>query len=192
VSRPVQPVPPRTAPAPLPARRESGWQTCWPELAIAAILMTGVTLAAYAWAGLTVAAMALAFGALLALAVLRTLPEAPPAAVQPDEWEETTQTSIAGFWRRRGVVRDATANMAAFEAELRPTLQHLLAARLSERHGISLYADPDAARRLLLPGGRDQQLWHWLDPERPPNLKESQAGIPPRTLAAIIQRLEQL
>jgi hypothetical protein len=82
--------------------------------------------------------------------------------------------------------------MASYELELRPTLQHLLAARLADRHGVSLYADPDTARRLLLPAARDAELWRWLDPDRPAPPERDRSGIPPRTLAAIIDRLERL
>jgi hypothetical protein len=175
----------------LPARRD-GWRGSLPELTIAALLVIALAVAAYAWAGLDGAAMVLGCCAVLTVALLRLLPDLDWHREAPaDEWEEPGQKSIQGFWRRRSVIKDATENMTVFENELRPTLQHLLAARLSERHGISLYADPEAARRLLLAGGRDQNLWYWLDPGRPA-APGDQSGIPPRTLAAIIQRLEQL
>ena len=82
--------------------------------------------------------------------------------------------------------------MASYDADLRPVLQHLLAARLAERHGINLYHDPETARRLLLPGPRDDTLWFWLDPARPAEADRLRPGIPSRTLAAIIDRLERL
>jgi hypothetical protein len=82
--------------------------------------------------------------------------------------------------------------MTSYDAELRGTLQRLLAARLAERHGISLHDDPDGARRLLCPTPRDQRLWYWVDPARPPATAGKQSGIPPRTLARLIDRLEQL
>jgi hypothetical protein len=167
------------------------WRASLPELSVAAILMTALALAGYAWAGINAAMLVLGCGAILALALMRTLPDADQEEAQAEEWQELTQTSIVGFWRRRGAVMDATSSMAAFELDLRPTLQHLLAARLSERHGISLYADPEAARRVLLAGGLDKNLWYWLDPERPAST-DNRRGIPPRTLAAIIHRLEQL
>jgi hypothetical protein len=169
-----------------------GWRASLPELIIAAVLMTAIAVAAYGWAGSSGAVMVLACGAVLALAFLRQLPVADlrPDA-QPEEWDGPGQTAIAGFWRRRGAVRDATLSMAAFENELRPTLQHLLAARLAERHGISLYAEPEAARSLLLSRGWDMRLWYWLDPQRPARA-ENGRGVPTRTLSAIIRRLEQL
>ncbi len=83
--------------------------------------------------------------------------------------------------------------MVSYDAELRPDLQHLLAARLAERHGVSLYADPAQARRLLLTGSRDASLWYWLDPARPAETDQRRRRHPaPRTLAAILDRLERL
>jgi hypothetical protein len=182
-----------TARQDLRARRTAGgWRASLPELIIAGVLMTAVTVAAYGWAGANGAAMVLACAAILALVLLRVLPDSDtrPEA-QITEWDETSQTTIAGFWRRRGVVKNATLSMAAFETELRPTLQHLLAARLAERHGISLYSEPEAARSLLLSGGWDDKLWYWLDPQRSPR-PDQRSGVPLRTLTAIIQRLEKL
>jgi hypothetical protein len=170
-----------------------GWLASLPELTVAIVFVAATTGAAYAWAGVAAATAVLACCAFLALALVRLLPDAqwhhqPP----PEDWHEQGQTTISGFWRKRGMVKDATTSMASYEHELRPTLQHLLAARLAERHGISLYTDPDAARRLLLTSPRDQDLWHWLDPQRPANADQSRVGIPARTLAAIIDRLERL
>jgi hypothetical protein len=172
-------------------RPADGWRASLPELIIAGVLMTAITIAAYGWAGASGAAMVLACGAVLALGFLRLLPgdDWRPEA-EPEDWSESAPTTIAGFWRRRGLVKDATLSKAAFENELRPTLQHLLAARLAERHGVSLYADPEAARSLLLSRG-DARLWHWLDPQQPASPGDRR-GIPTRTLAAIIRRLEQL
>jgi hypothetical protein len=173
-------------------RPADGWRASMPELIIAAVLMTAVAIAAYGWAGASGAAMVLACGAILALVCLRLLPAAEwRPEVVPYEWDEHGQTTIAGFWRRRSVVKDATLSMVAFENELRPTLQHLLAARLAERHGISLYAEPEAARSLLQSQGWDMKLVYWLDPQRPARTDE-RSGVPLRTLTAIIRRLEQL
>jgi hypothetical protein len=90
--------------------------------------------------------------------------------------------------------------MVAYDAGLRPTLQQLLAARLAERHGVSLRDDPQQARRLLCRGSRDDGLWYWVDPARPASSARDESsaalsarpGIPPRTLARLIDRLERL
>jgi hypothetical protein len=178
---------------PTPARGGAGaWTGAGPELAVGAVLVLALTVAAWAWAGIGASVTVLAAAAILALSLMRLLPAAPwqPEA-EDEQWVEAGQTSISGFWRRRATLKDATESMAVFEAQLRPTLQHLLAARLAERHGISLYTEPEAARGVLLAGGRDQRLWYWLDPRRPPVPGDGR-GIPPRTLAAIIHRLEHL
>ena len=82
----------------------------------------------------------------------------------------------------------------SYDTELRPVLEHLLAARLAERHGVHLYQDPDAARRLLCGQPRDAGLWRWIDPQTRPQARDSQErrGIPSRTLARLIDRLEKL
>jgi hypothetical protein len=177
---------------PRASRRRDGWRGAVPELAIAAALVLALASGTWAWAGLPGTVVVLVACAVVTLALMRLLPAAQWHRESPGEdWHEASMTSISGFWRRRSMVKDATASMTAFEFELRSTLQHLLAARLSERHGVSLYTDPEAARSVLLAGGRDKNIWYWLDPRRPAS-QDKGAGIPPRTLAAIIQRLEQL
>jgi hypothetical protein len=84
-------------------------------------------------------------------------------------------------------------------------LEHLLAARLAERHGVHLYQDPDAARRLLCRRPGDADLWEWIEPapevSKPPegarpetraSKASTEPGIPRRTLARLIDRLERL
>jgi hypothetical protein len=169
------------------------WQECLPELGAAAFLVLSTSLAVYAYAGLGTAVLLVSGWAIVALVALLALaPMASKPLAEPDQRSVRGHTSFLGFWRKRSVLRDATASMAAYDAEVRPTLQHLLAARLAERHGVSLDADPAAARRLLLPGHGDQALWFWLDPLRPAENDNDRRGIPPRTLAAIFDHLEKL
>ena len=173
----------------------TGWRACVPELIIAAILIAASTVAVYFYAGLPAAEIIVTVWAVTALVLLRLLVP-PPTATAPDEEQDRRggrgSTSFIGFWRKRGLLVDASASMASYDAQLRVTLQHLLAARLAERHGISLYADPAAARRALLTSPGESDLWFWLDPERPAVTEQGRRGIPPRTLAAIIDRLERL
>jgi len=180
--------------APAPGGRAGGrWQECLPELSAAAFLVLSTSLAVYAYAGLGTAVLVVggwAIAALVLLFMLVPVPSRPLA--EPDQRSVRGHTSFLGFWRKRSVLGDATASMAAYDADVRPTLQHLLAARLAERHGVSLHADPAAARRLLLPGRGDQALWFWLDPLRPAENDKNKRGIPARTLAAIFDRLERL
>jgi hypothetical protein len=169
------------------------WRECLPELGAAAFLAASTSLAVYAYAGLGTAVLVISCWAIVALVALLALaPAASKPLAEPDQRSVRGHTSFLGFWRKRSVLRDATVSMAAYDAEVRPTLQHLLAARLAERHGVSLQADPAAARRLLLPGHSDQALWFWLDPLRPADNTKDRRGIPPRTLAAIFDRLERL
>jgi hypothetical protein len=171
-----------------------GWRGSLPELVITFVLVFGTCIAVYGYLGAGAAAIALVVWAAAVLILLRFgLPATPMSQVRLHEnWQQTGRATFLGFWRKRGMVRDATASMTSYDFELRTTLQHLLAATLSERHGISLYADPDRARRLLLRTEREQELWYWLDPSRPASTREGRHGIPPRTLAAIIDRLERL
>jgi hypothetical protein len=103
---------------------------------------------------------------------------------------------LSGYSHRRFVVHTATTSLGFYQGELRPVLAHLLAARLAERHGVHLYQDPDAARRLLCRRPRDADLWPWIDPssrpETPVPKAGSERGIPRRTLARLIDRLERL
>jgi hypothetical protein len=176
-----------------PGPETGRWRSCWPELTVLAILVVATSLATYAYAGVGVAVLLVAAWAVAAIAFLRALvPAAPEPLTEQASWRSGGHSSFLGFWRKRSIIRDATTSMVSYDGELRPTLQRLLAARLAERHGVSLQADPDAARRLVLPDRRDEALWFWLDPARGPDPDQQRRGIPPRTLAAILDRLERL
>jgi hypothetical protein len=170
-----------------------GWRACTRELAIYATLVLATSLAAYAYAGTGVVILVVATWTVVSLASLRALvPAAPDQLSEQSSWRSGGRSSFLGFWRKRSMVSDATTSMVSYDNELRPTLQHLLAARLADRHGVSLYVDPAAARRLVLPGPRDGSLWFWLDPQRPAETEQGRPGIPPRTLTTILDRLERL
>jgi hypothetical protein len=183
-------------PAHKPERRAppDGWQGSVPEVVITCVLVLVTCAVVYGYAGAGAAVIVLAVWAVAILVLFRlALPATPPPLTAEHEtWQRVGRTGIMGFWRKRGMLGDATADMVAYDLELRTTLQHLLAARLAERHGISLYGDPAAARRHLLPTTREQELWFWLDPQRPAETRHGKSGIPPRTLAAILDRLERL
>jgi hypothetical protein len=169
-----------------------GWRTARQELAAAAAAVIATAGAAYAWDGSAAAAVVLAVAALVGLVVVRTLTEPVRLPALPQsEWQATGRSVITGFWRKRSMVGDATAAGGNYDYELRPTLQHLLAARLADRHGVSLYAEPGRARELFA-GKRHDDLWPWVDPARLAAPDSRGGGIPARTLAAIIDRLEQL
>jgi hypothetical protein len=177
-----------------PSGRGSGWRSAIPEICIAAAVTAVAGVAGYAAAGTPGTVLVVSVAVVAVLVVLRILappPTAPPHAGQlPDT--EAIPVTFAGYWRKRAGLVDGTKSMTVYDAELRGTLQHLLAVRLAEHHGISLHDDPGAARQLLCPRPRDAGLWYWVDPARPPTTTGTQSGIPPRTLARLIDRLEQL
>ena len=175
----------------------SPWRGTTPELLIAAGLVLAVAAAGYAtagWAGLSVVAVATAAIAMVVLRVL--LPQATPDQARKAR-EKATARTLSGYSHRRFVVQTSSTSMGFYTGELRPVLEHLLAARLAERHGVNLYTDPEAARRLLCRRPRDADLWPWIDPETRPEISErdtagQQRGIPRHTLARLIDRLEKL
>jgi hypothetical protein len=169
----------------------AGWSGARRELTVAGLLVLALTAAAWALGGPTVAGFVLLACVAASLVALRALIEPqdePPPPETPHDFGPSR--SFIGFWRTRSDLADATRSLTAWDLGLRPRLTNLLAARLSERHGISLADDPQAARELL--AGRPD-LWHWIDPQRqlPPD-GGSRPGIPPNVLAALIDRLEKL
>ena len=205
----------------------AGWRGALPEVIIAVALVAVAAAAGYALAGARAVAVVVVVSAVCALAVLRGLvrPAPLPAAGEdvsgPDPAVPApVLSSFSGLWRRQSRLADAQAAMPAYEAGLRHQLENLLASRLAERHGISLYDDPAGARQVFTAGrpGNDR-LWWWIDPARPaaqpastrarpgpgqpgtpepgrapgqPGHSQDQPGIPYRTLARLLDRLERL
>ncbi len=173
----------------------TGWRGATREIVIAVLLVIALSAAAWVLEGPAAAGFTAVASAALSLVALRSLIELHEPAVVPQlSHESGPSRSFFGFWRTRSDLVDATRSLAAWDAGLRPRLVNLFAARLSERHGISLAADPEAARRVLTAGAAGRHdLWTWIDPQRqaPPHAG-SQPGIPPAVLAALIDRLERL
>ena len=174
----------------------SPWRGTAPELLIAALAVTAVALAGYAmagWSGLSVVVVATAAAAMLVLRGL--LPQLTPDEAKRAR-DEPKAKMLTGYSRRRHVVHTAMTSRNYYDSELRPVLEHLLAARVAERHGIHLYQDPDAARGLLCRTSQDADLWRWIDPAARPQSTPwdapDQRGIPRPTLARLIDRLEEL
>jgi hypothetical protein len=177
-------------------RGEPGpWRAARPELAVAATALVACSIAAFVLAGLAGTVLVVVVFSALALAVFSLLLprplELPPRPEVPGRGREATVWAH-GYWRLQIDLREGTTSIFAYEFGLAPHLEHLLAARLSQSHGINLYADPEAARRALCANRRDRDLWGWVDPERRTPDRNNAAGIPPRTLARLIRRLEQL
>ncbi len=174
----------------------SPWRGTKAELVIAAVLAAVAAVAGYVmagWAGLSVVVIATAAIAFLVLRAL--LPQLTPDQAKKAR-EKPTARTLSGYSHRRFVVQTAMTSLGFYNGELRPVLEHLLAARLAERHGVNLYQDPAAARAVLCRDPRDAGLWAWIDPAtRPkdqPRGHSEQSGIPRRTLARLIDRLEKL
>lgn len=171
---------------------ESPWAGTGPELAIAAVTVAAAGLAGYAvtgWAGLTVVAVAAAG---LALVVIRfLLPEGTADAAKMAK-EKRVARPVSGYSHRKFLVESGITHRGFYDVELRPVLEHLLAARLAERHGVNLYQDPDAARKLLCGHRRDAVLWQWIDPAAEPHQGDGKRGIPRYVLTRLIDRLEKL
>jgi hypothetical protein len=174
---------------------DNPWRGAGPELFIAAVAVAATGIAAIAvagWPGLVVVA---AGTAALSVVVVRGL--SPRSARQTVRTAATKPTArpISGYAQRRFVVSSGIANSGFYEAELRPALEHLLAARLAQRHGVNLYTEPDKARQAFCRTRADEALWHWVDPARarPADQRDSPStGIPRRTLARLVDRLEHL
>ncbi len=172
----------------------SAWRKAGAELVTMAIAVVATAAAGYAvasWAGLAVVAVA---AAALALLVIRFLLPQGTADAAKQAREKRTAQPVTGYSHRRFVVHSGVNHLGFYDAELRPVLEHLLAARLAERHGVNLYQDPDTARRLLCTSRRDATLWRWVDPGyQPATAKTADSrGIPRHVLARLIDRLEKL
>jgi hypothetical protein len=171
-----------------------GWRGARRELAVAFLLVVALTAGAWAADGRVAAGFVALFCLAGCVLVLRVLLRPDLRAIPPEEpYRPGPSLTFAGFWRTQADLIDSARSLTAWDYGTRPRLQNLLAARLAERHGVSLADDPETARRLVVgPGGREE-LWFWIDPARqtPPD-GDSRSGIPPRTLAALIDRLEKL
>jgi hypothetical protein len=173
----------------------SPWRGAVPELALAGVTVVAVAVAAGAVAGWPGVATVAIVAAALAMVVLRGL--APRSAAQTIRLAPDKQVAraITGYAARRAIVASSLTSRAFYETDLRPILEHLLAARLADNHAINLYQDPAGARRVFCRSHGDQALWTWVDPARrlrgeDPGMQR--AGIPRRTLTRLINRLEQL
>ena len=173
----------------------SPWRGSGPELTIAAVTVAVAALAGGAVAGWPGVAVVAITAAALSMVVVRGL--VPRSAAQSVRRTRDKQVArqIGGYAQRRFVVATSISSRAFYEADLRPILEHLLAARLSENHGVNLYTDPAAARAAFCRNRGDETLWRWVDPAQAPVVEGrdlERPGIPRRTLARLINRLEQL
>jgi hypothetical protein len=180
---------------PLTGPRRGSWRAARPELAIAAVALSACAAAAYAVANSTATVVVVVVFAAIGLGVVsRLLPDFSGPTAVPEipvrRWLSTSRSF--SYWRLQTELKAGMASRSAYEAGLGPHMEHLLAARLAERHGVNLYRQPEAARRVLCANGKDLDLWPWVDPGRPVAGQEETPGIPAKTLARLVQRMEQL
>jgi hypothetical protein len=172
---------------------DSPWRGTAPELTVAAVGVAVTAVGGYVIAGWDGAAVVAIAAAAIALFVIRTLLPQGIADTVKKAREKPLAKPVSGYSHRRFVVESSVSNRAFYEAELRPVLEHLLAARLSERHGVNLYQDPVAARRVFCRNRGDDALWRWIAPEEPTGrVYGNHRGIPRLVLLRIIERLEKL
>lgn len=168
------------------------WRSAVPELAAAGIALLSCAIAAFFLAGLAGAVLVVVIFSVLALGALvlvlpRTSTQSAPGL--PKSGREIVW--VGSYWRLQAQLKEGRASKFSYRYGLGTRLEHLLAARLSERHGVNLYREPEAARRVLCAKRSDADLWAWVNPARQAPERNS-AGIPARTLARLVRRLEQL
>jgi hypothetical protein len=171
------------------------WRAAIPELIIAAILVAAAAVAGGAVAGWPGVVVVAAAAAVLALLVLRAA--IPRSAAQTSRRAKDKQQAraIFGYGQRRFIVATSLTSRPLYESDLRPVLEHILAARLADGHGVNLYTEPEAARQTFCRTRADESLWPWIDPGQITNADERsrlRGGIPRQTLGRLITRLEQL
>jgi hypothetical protein len=183
---------------PTSQRRPQGpgpWRSARPELAIALAVLAACAVSAWAVAGGPGTALVAVSFCALSLAVVNRLlvpDRGPPPKPDIATGRRLPSGAFISYWRRRAGLTEAMASIASYRVGLGPDLEHLLAARLSERHGVSLYHEPDRARSLLCPRGRDIDLWPWVDPGHPLAGRTEGPGIPRRTLMRLVEAMERL
>lgn len=171
------------------------WRSARPELVIAAIAVAAVTAAAAAVAGWPGVVIVAAVTALIAVLLLRAIMPRSAAAALRLQRDKQRARAISGYAQRRFVVATSLTSRAMYEADLRPVLEHILAARLAERHAVNLYTEPELARKAFCRARGDEGLWQWIDPAQALGADDRATrprGIPGRALARLITRLEQL
>jgi hypothetical protein len=178
-----------------PDTTPSRWRAAVPELIIAAIAVGVAALAGGAvagWPGVVTVATAACVLALLMFRALIPNSAAQTVRVARDKQQART---ISGYAQRRFTVATSITSRPMYESDLRPALEHILAARLADSRGVNLYTEPERARAAFCRTRADESLWPWIDPlqARYTDRRTAQErGIPRRTLARLITRLEQL
>ena len=176
------------------------WRPALPELIIAAVMVATAALAAAAVAGWPGVVIVAAATAVIALFLMRAVIPRSAADQRRRKQDKQRARAISGYAQRRFVVATSLSSRPMYESDLRPVLEHILAARLAENHAVNLYTQPAAARKAFCRTRRDESLWRWIDPATRPERSARDGshpghegrGIPRHTLARLIDRLEKL
>jgi hypothetical protein len=171
------------------------WRPALPELIIAAIAVGAAALAGAAVAGWPGVFIVAAVTAVIALLLLRGIIPRSAAQVLRQKKDKQRARASSGYAQRRFIVTTSLTSRPMYESDLRPVLEHILAARLSENHAVNLYTEPDKARTAFCRTRGDESLWRWIDPRQtldPDDRANQRHGISGRTLSRLITRLEQL
>jgi hypothetical protein len=171
------------------------WRPALPELIIAAIMAAAAALAGAAVAGWPGVVIVAAVTTVIALLLLRGIIPRSAAERLRRPKDKQRAKAISGYAQRRFIVVTSLNSRPMYESDLRPVLEHILAARLAESHAVNLYTEPDRARKTFCRTSGDENLWRWIDPTQALDADERASrthGIPGRTLFRLINRLEQL
>ena len=103
----------------------------------------------------------------------------PPAPVQAADFPTYAKISSDLGW--------APVSQWHYDHGVRPLLVRLMTSALAEHHRIDAAKDPVRARQLV-----GDEIWPLVDPLRPPSLDSKAPGADLRTLARIVDRLEDL
>lgn len=140
-------------------RRVVGWALAATVAVVVALLLAGSS------RGLALLAYVLFLGALALLVLSRALRAALPAAPAFDRLHVRPARAQPGIAQLEGFARTLSAagwSEADVHHRLRPPVREIVAARLSRRHGVDLYRDPERAHGLL----GDGRAWELVRPDR--------------------------
>ena len=170
---------------------------------IVALLTLGTSLEITGPFGLVVAADCLAgLGLIIALVAVprggRELPaRRPPSTRAWPRWalfrrrlNPATPVQTADFPSYTKISSDlgwAPVSQWHYDHGLRPLLVRLMTSALAEHHRVDAVKDPARARQLV-----GDEIWPLVDPLRQPSLDSKAPGADLRTLARIVDRLEQI
>jgi hypothetical protein len=171
------------------------WRPAIPELIIAAIAVIVAAVAGGAVAGWPGLVIVTAVTSVIAVLLLRGVIPRSAAQALRQKKDKQRARAISGYAQRRFVVATSLTSRPMYESDLRPVLEHILAARLAENHAVNLYTEPDQARKAFCRTRGDESLWRWIDPGQSPDADEraqNSRSISGRSLSRLITRLEQL